>query len=281
MRLSGNFAILAALIMSICPAHAQDLSSLIGATGITPGMTVSQQVYDLLPPALQALVKVKGRRGFLPPTQLDSFVKESGYDPNIYGDEGTDGLPPLNEFLPQNRIDWGIVGVRDQGITTGHGSLMPAAAGGDEFVKGTEWIHSGATGGNMLPPQLLGGTSILQTLNNLQTGLGVGSMRDIGAGVGGTYASPAAPTPPATAAAAALAAQFGQWATQAVPYAVTPGMQPVQNSQTGQLMGWMAPGDTLGGFLTGQTGKLLPGQAQAAQSMLNSISAAQANTPLP
>lgn len=279
MRFSGNLAFLAALILSICPANAQDLSSLIGATGIVPGTTVSPQVYAMLPPALQALVKVKSASGRnLPTTTLDSFVRESGYDENIYGDEGTDGLPPLDSFLPQNRIDFGIVGTRRAGLTTGHGSIMPAAWGGDEFCQGTEWVPSGANGMSIMPAPTTSGTSILQTLNNLQTGLGAGSMRNIGAGVGGSYntlAAPNANTP------ANYAAQFGQWATQAVPYAVSAGMQPVQNSQTGQLMGWMAPGDTLSSFLTGQTGRLLPGQQAAAQSMLNNVSAAQANVPLP
>lgn len=281
MRLSGKFAILAAIIISSsCPAaHAQDFSGLLPG-GILPGTEVSPAVYAMLPPALRALVRVRGQKNFLPPTQLDSFVKESGYDEHIYGDEGTDGLPPENEFLPQNRINWGIVGIRDRGITTGHGSIMPAAAGGDEFCKGTEWVQSGFNGGNEMPVATTNPLSILQTVNNLQTGIGVGTMRDIGAGVGGTTASfdnpiQYMPNPPA------FIAQYGQWATQVVPYAVTPGMQPVQNSQTGKLMGWMAPGDTMAAFLSGQTGRLLTGQGQAAQTMLSNLSPAQANSPLP
>lgn len=38
--------------------------------------------------------------GAPPPTVLDSLVKDSGYNDMIYGDEGTFGPPPYNDFLP-------------------------------------------------------------------------------------------------------------------------------------------------------------------------------------
>jgi hypothetical protein len=34
------------------------------------------------------------------PTVLDSFVKDSGYNDMIYGDEGVEGPPPHDDFLP-------------------------------------------------------------------------------------------------------------------------------------------------------------------------------------
>lgn len=59
----------------------------------------------------------------LPPTRLDSFVKESGYADDIYGDEGTDGPPPLNNF---RYIESGI---KSDGLTTDHRSQLPSAWG--------------------------------------------------------------------------------------------------------------------------------------------------------
>ena len=90
---------------------------------------------------------VVGRNG-LPPTRLDSFVRNAGgHAAHIYGDEGTT-LPPYEEFSKVHRINTGIEGLRDRGLTTGHGSYMPDAWGGDEFVDGPEFTMSGANGGN-------------------------------------------------------------------------------------------------------------------------------------
>lgn len=76
----------------------------------------------------------------LPPTTLDGFVSQAGgMAEMIYGDEGTDGLPPLNGFDKGSRINSGIM---SPGLTTGHGSFMPDAWGGDEFT-GNEWDMSG------------------------------------------------------------------------------------------------------------------------------------------
>ncbi len=87
-------------------------------------------------------------RNGLPPTSMDSFVLNAeGQAEAIYGDEGTDGLPPYDEFTPQHRINMGITGIRDSGLTTGHGSMLPPASGGDEFVDTEGFTMSGANGG--------------------------------------------------------------------------------------------------------------------------------------
>lgn len=67
--------------------------------------------------------------------------------PLIYGDEGVT-IPPYTEFTKVHRINTGIEGVRDAGLTTGHGSYMADAWGGDEFVDGPEFTMSGANHGN-------------------------------------------------------------------------------------------------------------------------------------
>lgn len=93
----------------------------------------------------------------LPPTRLDSFVAESGFNDHIYGDEGTDGPPPYESFEKWNRIDAGIYADRDLGLTTNHGSVLPSAWGKDEFIGGPEWSMSGSTGlqEKMASPQKL------------------------------------------------------------------------------------------------------------------------------
>jgi len=98
--------------------------------------------------AAPALAQTFPIRNGLPPTSMDSFVHEAaGSAENIYGDEGYMGPPPFDSFTVEHRINTGITGVRDQGITTGHGSNMPDAWGGDEWT-GNEWSMSGANGGN-------------------------------------------------------------------------------------------------------------------------------------
>ncbi len=87
-------------------------------------------------------------RNGLPPTSMDSFVLNAeGAAEAIYGDEGTDGLPPYDEFTPEHRINMGITGIRDAGLTTGHGSMLPPASGGDEFVDTEGFSMSGANYG--------------------------------------------------------------------------------------------------------------------------------------
>ncbi len=102
----------------------------------------------------QGLARVSGPRGRngLPPTRLDSFVKEAGgHAWHIYGDEGTYSIPPFFEFSPVHRIERGINGPRAAGLTTQHGSPLPPAWGGDEFVKTEGFTQSGAPY-QQLPP---------------------------------------------------------------------------------------------------------------------------------
>lgn len=81
----------------------------------------------------------------LPPCRMDSFVDQAGGMAElIYGDEGVGAeLPPFDNFTKEHRINAGIFGIRDEGLTTGHGSLMPDAWGADEYI-GNEWGQSGA-----------------------------------------------------------------------------------------------------------------------------------------
>lgn len=93
----------------------------------------------------------------LPPVSTDSFVHQAGARAeDIYGDEGVGGiekcpgsygmahqghLPPIEGFNPDNRIDAGIYGIRNLGLTTGRGSYLPSAWGADEYV-GDEWADT-------------------------------------------------------------------------------------------------------------------------------------------
>jgi hypothetical protein len=83
-----------------------------------------------------------GMRNGLPACKMDSFVKEAGQSAElIYGDEGAGGsgeidgqLPPYFGFTTEHRIESGIVGQTNQGLTTGHASYLPSAVGHDEFL---------------------------------------------------------------------------------------------------------------------------------------------------
>lgn len=102
----------------------------------------------------------------LPPTSLDSFVRHAaGNAELIYGDEGHEGPPPFSFFEYENRINNGIYDIRDKGLTTGHGSVLPSAWGRDEFL-GAEWSKSGANGGN---PQLSGPGYLMDRRGNPQS----------------------------------------------------------------------------------------------------------------
>ena len=80
----------------------------------------------------------------LPPTMMDSFVYNAGGMAElIYGDEGTTDIPPYFVFDQSHRINTGISGVDAAGLTTGHGSVLPNAWGGDEFV-GPEFSMAGS-----------------------------------------------------------------------------------------------------------------------------------------
>jgi hypothetical protein len=88
----------------------------------------------------------------LPPTHLDSFVyqaQKSGHAEHIYGDEGTFGPPPQMGFNIKHRINIGITGECDKGLTTGHGSYLPDAGGSDEFLRSPgAWSLSGRNDGD-------------------------------------------------------------------------------------------------------------------------------------
>lgn len=59
--------------------------------------------------------------GSLPPTNLDSFVRQAGGKAySIYGDEGIIFMPPMFGFGGGSRINSGISGQNAQGLTTGH-----------------------------------------------------------------------------------------------------------------------------------------------------------------
>ncbi|MBU6451026.1 MAG: hypothetical protein KGS72_04555 [Cyanobacteria bacterium REEB67] len=97
-------------------------------------------------PASAQLGTRQNRIAGLPPCTTDSFVHNAGSKAeDIYGDEGYRGLPPLAYFTRASRINAGITDQRDAGLTTGHGSWMPSAAGKDEFSH-AEWDLSGARG---------------------------------------------------------------------------------------------------------------------------------------
>jgi hypothetical protein len=88
----------------------------------------------------------------LPPCRLDSFVHQAGGAAEaIYGDEGIKTPPPYFGFDQSHRINAGIFGNRDAGLTTGHGSIMPSAWGDDEFLAPPygEQCQSGANNGDM------------------------------------------------------------------------------------------------------------------------------------
>jgi hypothetical protein len=79
-------------------------------------------------PTTKTSVMAAGSFGYiLPPTSLDSFVTNAaGLAENIYGDEGTDGLPPYQGFTEDHTIGAGIY---NPFLTTGHASLLPSAWG--------------------------------------------------------------------------------------------------------------------------------------------------------
>lgn len=101
---------------------------------------VPPSVFDLARPR-----QPQPMRNGLPPVSMDSFVFEAAENAElIYGDEGVDDIPPYDEFTKEHRINNGIFDQRNRGLTTGHGSYLPDAWGGDEWVDGPEWDMSGA-----------------------------------------------------------------------------------------------------------------------------------------
>ena len=127
----------------------QSLSS--AAMGGNRSRFTSQQRVALRPTGATTLSyapQVSGMRNGLPPTRIDSFVLNAGADAElIYGDESSGGqLPPYMFFTEAHRINNGIRGERNVGLTTGHGSVMPDAWGRDEFLGMPEQSQSGEVG---------------------------------------------------------------------------------------------------------------------------------------
>ena len=115
-------------------------------------------------------MRSSGTRQALPPATLDSFVYSAGAHAEfIYGDEGSNGPPPFDNFKKINRIDAGITGVRDLGLTTGHGSVMPDAWGADEFISGGEWTQTGAKS-NMDNPVSISATNLDSRVSDFGSG---------------------------------------------------------------------------------------------------------------
>jgi len=111
--------------------------------------TTSQRLASVPMTGLGGVAPINGPTGRngLPVTSLDSFVLNAGGAAEmIYGDEGASGPPPYNEFTAAHRIQRGIQG-NAGGLTTGHGSYLPCAWGGDEFVDGPEFSQSAQSGG--------------------------------------------------------------------------------------------------------------------------------------
>lgn len=120
-------ALLTVLGLPLLPAQAQNIGDVITG-GVLNQLLGGQQRNT--------------RRATLPPVRMDSFVDQAGGQAElIYGDEGANGLPPYFGFSKAHRIDSGIWGMRDAGLTTGHGSVMPDAWGGDEYI-GAEWSNT-------------------------------------------------------------------------------------------------------------------------------------------
>jgi hypothetical protein len=141
-------------------AYQQTLAPKFGMTGIsgllnTPGFgpIVGQTGIGNLLGGLDNLIGGTGSYNGLPGTNMDSFVYQSmlnGTADSIYGDEGSDSIPPINTgFIYADRINNGIWGSNAAGLTTGHGSYLPSAWGYDEFIAPPgEWYQSGANSTN-------------------------------------------------------------------------------------------------------------------------------------
>lgn len=143
-----------------------------------------------MPPPTSYVTKM---RNGLPATSMDSFVNQAGEMADmIYGDEGTTDIPPYFEFTPDHRIQAGIFGMRNAGLTTGHASYLPDAWGADEFLIPGGGPTSGASSGWGNLNINLGGINIGLTGSGTSTGgipisslLGGGASS--GTGDGGGY----------------------------------------------------------------------------------------------
>jgi len=135
------------LLCSPCLAQGiQYDTSTIQTTGTTSALSAAAVAQAAAAAAQAAALNAARPQMYngLPPTSLDSFVSNAGGSAElIYGDEGTDGLPPYYGFDASHRINAGITGQAAAGLTTGHSSYLPDAWGGDEFT-GNEWSMSGS-----------------------------------------------------------------------------------------------------------------------------------------
>jgi hypothetical protein len=121
-------------------------SAATSSTGNGMNSLTEQQNYitgiTYIPQEAQNVATTNG----LPATSMDSFVYEAGgFAELIYGDEGTSDIPPYFGFDQTHRINLGIMGTRAAGLTTGHGSLLPSAWGGDEFDMPEPWTQAGSS----------------------------------------------------------------------------------------------------------------------------------------
>lgn len=110
--------------------------------------------------AILQMMQTRTRRN-LPPVMMDSFVQQAGAHAElIYGDECIgQNPPPYDYFTKIHRIDAGIHGLRDLGLTTGHGSVLPDSWGADEYISAGEWSQTGARG-NVNNPQSIAATNV-------------------------------------------------------------------------------------------------------------------------
>ena len=102
-------------------------TNLTGAGYYAPSSnpTGTQSLPSLPPCTTAQFGYVAGGKGGLPSTSLDSFVQNAGGNAEtIYGDEGSDSIPPLFNF---DTINSGIQGQSAAGLTTGHRSSLPSA----------------------------------------------------------------------------------------------------------------------------------------------------------
>ncbi len=197
-QLATSLALVSTLALLTLPAHAQP-QFVQGKTGDfgrsshktnnyrfpNSANTMNQRLPRVPQAGLGGLAPIfgGGGRNGLPNTSMDSFVLNAGGSADqIYGDEGTDGPPPFSEFTTEHRINTGIQGQRAAGLTTGHGSMMPDAWGGDEFCKGPEWSMSGS-GSNSGPvwarPGMYAGNG-MRNLAPTQGGVNLNAAGEVG-----------------------------------------------------------------------------------------------------
>jgi len=190
------FATLIVCALTAPAAMAQGTSINVGSTGITTSLPTS--VGGVVNSILNTVMPNQSTGGMvngLPATSMDSFVYQAGGSAElIYGDEGTDDIPPYFEFTKDHRINAGIFGQRSAGLTTGHGSYLPDAWGGDEWVKGPEFDQSGANsipvGGTGTDPTSDPGSGINLSAGGVNINAGGVNINANGNGISGSVSTP-------------------------------------------------------------------------------------------